>query len=170
MTLLVIFPCIIFAQDCDLKDEKDRFNQDPRLTTGFKTLGAGRDKFLISITADKTEIDIFIALENSGLCFTDISRATVYFEGGKQRSTYKNGGTSNCQGNFHFNFRNQEPLHTSLTQLATKKVVSIQFQLPENQKREFALRPEDSDALLNMASCIMDQLASLRNDTWKPRQ
>jgi hypothetical protein len=59
---LVLLPSFINAQDCTLKNEKDRFNQDPRLTTGFISLGAGNDKFLLSISADKKEVDYFFAL------------------------------------------------------------------------------------------------------------
>ena len=69
--LLVLLPFLINAQDCTLKNEKDRFNQDPRLTTGFISLGAGNDKFLLSISADKKEVDYFFALDNSAMCFND---------------------------------------------------------------------------------------------------
>ena len=58
----LLLPFFTFAQDCSLRNEKDQFNQDPRLTTGFKSLGGGSDKFMVSVSADKTEIDIFFAL------------------------------------------------------------------------------------------------------------
>jgi len=58
--LFVLLPLFNNAQDCTLKNEKDRFNQDPRLTTGFISLGAGNDKFLLSISADKKEVDYFL--------------------------------------------------------------------------------------------------------------
>ena len=69
--LFILLPYFISAQDCTLKNEKDRFNQDPRLTTGFISLGAGNDKFLLSISADKKEVDYFFALDNSAMCFND---------------------------------------------------------------------------------------------------
>src|SRR4026207_1470997 len=89
--LFILFPFFANAQDCTLKNEKDRYKQDPRLTTGFVTLGAGSDKFLLSISADKTEVDYFLALDGSAMCFNDISRALVTFES-KQKVNFKNGG------------------------------------------------------------------------------
>jgi len=95
--LLVLLPFFINAQDCTLKNEKDRFNQDPRLTTGFITLGAGNDKFLLSVSADKKEVDYFFALDNSTMCFNDYSRVVITFVT-KQKGNFKNGGTTNCKG------------------------------------------------------------------------
>ena len=105
--LFILLPNFISAQDCTLKNEKDRFNQDPRLTTGFISLGAGNDKFLLSISADKKEVDYFFAMDNSAMCFNDYSRVIVTFVT-KQKGNFKNGGTTNCKGYFHFIFSNQE--------------------------------------------------------------
>lgn len=167
LILFILFPIFSIAQDCDLKNEKDRFNQDPRLTTGFKQLGAGSNKFLLSISADKKEIDFFIALESSATCFNDLSRALVTFDN-KQRATYRNGGTTNCKGYFHFIFPNQENLNANLTYLSTRRINTIQFTDSKNKKEILTLRTEDQDEIMKLTSCVLNELEKLRVNTWKP--
>ena len=169
LIVLFLFPLISFSQDCSLKNEKDRFNQDPRLTTGFKSLGAGADKFLLSVSADKKEVDYFFALDNSAMCFNDYARATVSFDN-KQKGIYRNGGTTNCKGYFHFIFPNQENLNGNLTKLSLYKVVNIQFANAENVKKIITLLPEDQEEIIKMTGCVLAELAKLRIDTWKPKQ
>lgn len=171
--LLFLFCSVPFfanAQDsCLLKNEKDRFNQDPRLTTGFISLGAGNDKFLLSISADKKEVDYFFALNNQAMCFNDYSRVLVTYET-KQKGNFKNGGTTNCKGYFHFIFNNQENLNANLTNLSQKKIVTLQFTDTGENKKIITLRPEDQETIKRLTNCVIDQLDELRVDTWKPRQ
>lgn len=169
LLLILSFPLVISAQDCNLKNEKDRLNQDPRLTTGFKALGAGSNKFLLSISADKKEIDYFLALDKSTVCFNDLSRALVTFDN-KQRGTYRNGGTTNCKGYFHFIFPNQQNLNANLTNMSLKKIVTIQFTDAANNKEIITLRPEDQDEMIRLTACVLNELEKLRVDTWKPKQ
>jgi len=166
---LILLPSFINAQDCTLKNEKDRFNQDPRLTTGFVTLGAGNDKFLLSISADKKEVDYFFALDNSAMCFNDYSRVIVTFIT-KQKGNFKNGGTTNCKGYIHFIFPNQENLNPNLTNLSQKKIATIQFTDTGNNKKIITLRPEDQETIIKLSTCVLAELEKLRIDTWKPKQ
>ena len=167
--LFILFPFFADAQDCTLKNEKDRFNQDPRLTTGFISLGAGSDKFLLSVSADKREVDYFFALEGSAMCFNDVSRVIVTFES-KQKGNFKNGGTTNCKGYFHFVFPNQQNLNANLTNLSLKKITTIQFTDTGNNKKIITLRPEDQDTIIKLTACVLAELEKLRIDTWKPKQ
>ena len=169
LILLFLVPLFSNAQDCDLRNEKDQFNQDPRLTTGFKPLGAGGDKFLLSVSADKREVDYFFALDNSAMCFNDYAKAMITFDS-KQRGNYRNGGTTNCKGYFHFVFPNQENLNANLTNLSVKKVVTIQFTNADNVKKILTLRPEDQDEIIKLTNCVLSELEKLRIDTWKPKQ
>lgn len=169
LLLFILIPFTSKAQDCDLKNEKDRFNQDPRLTTGFKKLGAGSNKFLLSISADKKEIDFFFALENSVICFNDLSRALVTFDN-KQRGTYRNGGTTNCKGYFHFIFPNQEKLNANLSNISSKKIITIQFTDSKNKKEFLTIRPEDQEEIMQLTTCVLLELEKLRVDTWKPNK
>ena len=167
--LFILFPYFINAQDCTLKNEKDRFNQDPRLTTGFITLGAGNDKFLLSVSADKKEVDYFLVLDNSTMCFNDYSRVLVTYHT-KQKGNFKNGGTTNCKGYFHFIFPNQENLNANLTNLSQKKIATIQFTDTGNNKKIITLRPEDQETIIKLTTCLLAELEKLRIDTWKPKQ
>ena len=162
-------PFVANAQDCTLKNEKDRFNQDPRLTTGFISLGAGSDKFILSVSADKKEVDYFFALDNSVMCFNDYSRAMVTFDN-KSRGNYKNSGTTNCKGYFHFIFPNQQNLNGNLTNLSVKKISTIQFTDTKNDKKIITLRPEDQETIIKLTTCVLAELEKLRIDTWKPKQ
>jgi len=167
---ILFFPLFSIAQDCDLKDEKDQYNQDPRLTTGFKEFVKGPEEFIFSVTADKTDVDLFFSLSKSnGICFDDYSRATIVFEGGKQRASFRNGGTTNCKGNFHFVFKNQESLPANLTNLTLKKIQSIQ--LTGNNEKKVELKPssEEQELLKQMITCVVNELENLRKDTWKPK-
>jgi len=168
--LLCLLPYVVNAQDsCILKNEKDRYNQDPRLTTGFITLGAGNDKFMLSISADKKEVDYFFALDNSAMCFNDYSRVVVTYDN-KQRGNYKNGGTTNCKGYFHFIFTNQPNLNGNLINLSQKKIVTLLFTDNTDNKKIITLRPEDQETIKRLTNCVIDQLDELRVDTWKPKQ
>lgn len=167
--LFVLLPFFSYAQDCSLKNEKDRFNQDPRLTTGFISLGAGNDKFLLSISADKKEVDYFFALDNSTMCFNDYSRVIIAYDT-KQKGNFKNGGTTNCKGYFHFIFPNQENLNVNLTNLSQKKIATLQFTDTDNTKKIITLRPEDQDTIIKLTKCVLAELEKLRVDTWKPKQ
>jgi hypothetical protein len=166
---LIFIPVFLNAQDCTLRNEKDRFNQDPRLTTGFISLGAGSDKFMLSISADKREVDYFFTMDNSAMCFDDMSRAMVTFDN-KQRGNYKNGGTINCKGFFHFIFPNQVNLNGNLTNLSQKKIATIQFTDTGNNKKIITLRPADQDTIMKLTTCVINELEKLRVDTWKPKQ
>lgn len=164
-----LLPVFVYSQDCQLKDEKDRYNQGTRLTTGFKSLGAGSNKFLLSISADKNEVDFFFAMDNGNICFDDLSRAMVLLDG-KQRAAVRNGGTRNCKGYFHFIFPNKERLNTNLVRMSEKKIQSIEFTDAKNQKEILTITQEDQDEIHGMVTCIMEQLEALRVDTWKPKQ
>jgi hypothetical protein len=168
--VLLVLPLFSVSQNCELKDEKDRYNQDPRLTTGFKEFAKGPEEFLFSVSADKTEVDLFFSLSKSnGICFDDYSRATVVFEGGKQRASFRNGGTTNCKGNFHFIFKNQESLPANLTNLTLKKIQSIQLIGNDQKKVELTPTVEEQELIKEMLTCVVNELENLRKDTWKPK-
>jgi hypothetical protein len=171
LSIFLLYPAFLSAQECDLRDEKDQFNQGVRLTTGFKEFAKGPEEFIFSVTADKTELDLFFSLSNpNGICFDDYSRATVIFEGGKQRATFKNGGTTNCKGNFHFVFKNQETQPANLTNLTLKKIEKIQLAGSSEKKIELIPTAEEQDLLKKMITCMVNELEQLRKDTWKPKQ
>lgn len=170
-SLLLLCPLFMTAQECELRDEKDQYNQGVRLTTGFKEFAKGSEEFILSVSADRRELDIFFSLTNpNGICFDDYSRAVVFFEGGKQRATFKNGGTTNCKGNFHFIFKNQETQPSNLTNLTLKKIEKIQLTGSSEKKLDLTPTAEEQDLIKQMITCVVNELEKLRQDTWKPKQ
>src|SRR2546421_630228 len=95
-----ILPLFLSAQDCNLKTEKDSYTKEVKISTGLIQLKGAT----VSFEVTKTDIDLMFTISKQ--CFTDASIATVFFEGTKYRTNYKNSGTMNCDGFFHFSFRN----------------------------------------------------------------
>ena len=76
LSLLLLFPVVAVAQDCKLKNQKDVYTKEVKISTGFIPIGAAQ----VSIEATKSEIDFMFSL-GSGRCFDDGSTAAVFFEG-----------------------------------------------------------------------------------------
>ena len=156
LSLLLLFPVVVVAQDCKLKKQKDVYTKEVKISTGFIPIGAAQ----VSIEATKSEIDFMFSL-GSGRCFDDGSTAAVFFEGTKLKSTFKNSGTMNCDGLFHFTFRNTNPSQSALQNLGAKKITSIRFK--DNTKKESGinLSPEQQQALMDLTGCIMNEAKKL---------
>src|SRR5687768_2835608 len=92
---ILLLPALAYSQECKLKKTKDQFSQEPKISTGFISF----NNSLLSIDANKKEIDFFFSLKNTNesKCFDDASVATFVFEG-KLKSNFKNTGTMNCEG------------------------------------------------------------------------
>lgn len=170
LSLFLFLFGVAFTQECDLKDVKDPLNQETRLSTGFKKMGGGSDRFMISGEVDKRELDFFFVLEGSGFCFDEYARVQAIFEGGKQKNIFRNGGAENCQGYFHIIFKNQENQPATLKNLATKKVISLKFTTKDNKEKIVNLGPEEQDTFQRIVSCVLESSTALLNDTWKPKQ
>ena len=121
-----------------------------------------------TLVVPKKEVDYFFALDNSTMCFNDYSRVIVIYDT-KQRGNFKNGGTTNCKGYFHFIFVNQQNLNVNLTNLSQKKIATLQFTDNNNNKKIITLRPEDQDTIIKLTNCVLAELEKLRIDTWKPK-
>ncbi|HUQ97634.1 MAG TPA: hypothetical protein VM010_08210 [Chitinophagaceae bacterium] len=119
-TFFLLFPIALAAQDCGLKTEKDQFTQQERLTTGFIPLTNAK----ISITADDKDIDFFI-MAASDKCFDEASTASVVFDDGRTKANFRNSGSMNCEGLYHFTIRNTTTPNTNLQRMATKKIKAI---------------------------------------------
>ena len=105
---------LLFSQECHLIKETDPYTRQTRLSTGFIELTGGS----LVADADSKEIDIMITFKTDR-CFDDDCTALVYFEGGKQKLSLRNGGTMNCEGLFHFIFRNGPTVNYQLKKMAT---------------------------------------------------
>ena len=90
------------AQDCKLNKETDPYTKETRLSTGFIFLQGAS----VTVDADSKEIDILFSIEGADKCFDNDATAVIIFEGSKLKTSLKNNGTMNCEGLFHFIFKN----------------------------------------------------------------
>ncbi len=161
--LLAFLPLAAAAQDCGVKKEVDQFTQLPKYTTGFMPFGQGLSRFLLSVDATKTEVDFFFALNSGseGRCFNDASQAQVSYEGTRLKATFKNTGSMNCEGLFHFTFRNTTTTPSALNRLATIKVDS--FKWIDSNKKEvvYELTEEEQALLMERVACLIKEAKTL---------
>lgn len=161
---LFILPLGLFAQNCTLKKENDKFSQQPKVTTGFFPLSSGTDKVLVSIEATATDIDILFALNNGGeqRCFDDASTAQVNYDSTRLKTSYRNSGSMNCEGLFHFTYRNTPVPPTNLTRLSTTRVGSIRFTGNNKTVTEVKLTEEDKVRFMDLVGCIIKEAQTLQ--------
>lgn len=113
---------VAVAQDCNINRETDVFTRDTRLSSGFIDLSGAS----VTVDADKKEVDILFSFKTNR-CFDDGCTATIYFAGTKSKLLLRNAGTMNCEGLFHFIFRNSVSVNYQLKKLATAKISHIVF-------------------------------------------
>ena len=161
---LVIFllPLFLSAQDpiaigCKLIKEADPFTKETKLSSGFISLQVGAS---LSIDADSREIDFFFTVPDE--CYTDASTVFIFFEGTKVKATYRNSGSMNCDGYFHFVFRNGAGTPSGLQKLATQKVTSFVF-TGTNVKRPttISLLPDQQKTFMEVTACMITESKTL---------
>lgn len=155
--ILLTFSYPAFSQDCTLQKESDPISNAPKITTGFFNL----QTVTLSIDADSKNIDFFFTVDNNGKCFDYASTVIVNFEGGRLKMNLKNSGTVNCEGYFHFTFRNGPSTPTQLLNLATKKVVSLKFIGTNKAETSITLVPQQQQLLMDMTGCMIKESKTL---------
>ncbi|MFN2457340.1 MAG: hypothetical protein ABR502_03975 [Chitinophagaceae bacterium] len=160
---LLILPLFAVSQECTIKKEVDPYTKEVKFSTGLIPFNQGIDRFLLSIDANKSEIDFFFTLNASrdGKCFDAASTATIIFDGNKLKTNFKNTGYMNCEGMFHFTFRNTATTPSALQKFATQKIASIT--LTGNNKTITVLNINDiqKQLLMAMATCIIKEARGL---------
>jgi hypothetical protein len=159
---LLLFPVFLSAQnattpECKLIKETDPYTKETRLSTGFISLQIGAS---LSIDADGKEIDFFFTIPDE--CYTDASTIFVFFEGSKVKATYRNAGSMNCDGYFHFIFRNGAATPSGLQKLATQKVSSFVFTGNDKKKPvTISLLPDQQKEFMEAAACMIAESKAL---------
>jgi hypothetical protein len=153
----LFLPLFSMAQECKLKSSTDPFTHETKLSTGFMNFDKGSLKLLVSVDATPSVIDFFFWVKNDGRCFEDESYAEIIFEGDKSKMRVKNSGSMNCDGAFHFSYKNTPATTYQLNKLATKKVTSIK--LVGNNKTETNIFPteEQQNLLMQAATCAANE-------------
>lgn len=153
-----LFSTVASSQDCAIQKETDPYTKEIKLTTGFLKLRNAS----LSVQSDSREIDFFFVLTGNDKCFTDASTASVFFEGTRVKTNIRNGGSMNCDGYFHFIFKNQATIPSALQKLASQKVTSILFTGNDKKETQLTLSPEQQDALMHIVSCIITEAKTLQ--------
>src|SRR6185295_13515007 len=156
LALVLLSPFFLSAQDCNLRTSKDPYTREVKVSTGLISLNNAQ----YSIQATKSEIDFMFSIE--GKCFDDASSASVFFEGTKVKSNFRNGGTTNCDGLFHFTFRNTNPSPSALSNLGAKKITSIRFKDNTNKETGIILTVEQQQTLSDLINCIINEAKKLQ--------
>lgn len=159
---LLFFPFAALAQDtCGLKKTKDPFTHLTKLSTGFKNFGSGSVPVSISADASPTEIDFFVWVKADGKCFDLESTAEMIWEGERSRATFRNTGSINCEGAFHFTFKNTPTPNSWLRKMIAKRVATIKLTGNNNAQTVITLTEEQKNILQRMATCIVAEGATL---------
>lgn len=161
LSLFLLLPFFALAQNCSIKKSKDQFSQAPKLSTGFIELNTGS----LSIDADSKEIDFFFAMKNlsESKCFDDASTVSVQFDSTRSKLNFRNTGTMNCEGLFHFTFKNAAVPPSALQRLATKKISSFTLTGTKDVKTVIMLTEAQKQQLMEMITCLLTEAKTLRS-------
>lgn len=150
---LFLMPLFLAAQDCKLNRDTDPFTKEVKLSTGFLEL----DNALLTIDADSREIDLFFTLSGADKCFDNNSTASVFFEGTKTKLSIRNGGTMNCEGFYHFIYKNAASENTMLKKLLNQKMTHIIFTGNNKKETTLTFTPEDQELIMKFANCLVKE-------------
>jgi hypothetical protein len=146
----MLLPVIAFSQDCKLHQEKDPYTKEVKIATGFFNLKT----YPVSIQATKTEIDFLFSL-GPNICYDDAATAVIQYEGTRMKTNMKNGGTTNCDGLFHFTFRNMATTPYALQNMGQKKITSVKFKDNAKNEIEITLSPEEQKIFMDWVNCMI---------------
>jgi hypothetical protein len=161
--IFFLVPTLLSAQDtlraldCKLAHKTDVFTKQQTISTEFIPLEGAS----LSMDANKQEIDLLFTISGADKCFTDASTAMIFFAGSKQKQAQRNSGSMNCEGLFHFNFRNGVSAPILLRKLSTLKVEKILFVGNDKKETVVTLTPEQQQVVMDLAACMMKEAPSL---------
>ena len=144
------------AQDCKVLREEDLFTRQIRLSSGFLELTGAS----VTVDADKKEIDLLFSFKTNR-CFDDGCTATVFFAGTKSKLLLRNAGTMNCEGLFHFIFRNGTTVNYQLKKMATTTVGQIVFTDRDQKLIPVNLDEPQQRAFMKALQCVTDEAVKL---------
>lgn len=157
LAALLLCPLFTLAQDCKLNKETDPYTKETRLSTGFIFLAGGS----VTIDADSKEIDMLFSIEGANRCFDNNSTAVIFFEGSKVKMNLRNAGTMNCEGLFHFIYKNSVTTTSQLQKLTTQKISKIVFTGNDKKEITVTLSPAEQEVLVAHGTCLVSEAKSL---------
>jgi hypothetical protein len=156
IAILFLLPFFASAQDtCQLKKTTDPFTHQTKISSGFIPFTANGVQLSISVDATPTEIDFFLWFTKDQKCFDEASTIQLYFEGDRYKLNLRNAGSMNCQGAFHFSFKNSANTPPQLQRLLDKRVNSLRVTGPNKTITDVSFSEEQKAQLFRMASCVV---------------
>lgn len=159
--LFLLAPFFSFAQECKLKKSEDPFTHETKLSTGFQNFSGNGHMVSISADAIPKEIDFFVWVKGDGKCFDTESTAEVVFEGERAKRLFRNSGSMNCDGTFHFTFKNTTTTPAWLNRFISKKVSTIKLTGTHGKEMLITLTDSQKTLLQEMAKCIAAEAKTL---------
>jgi len=157
LAFIFLIPVISGAQDCKLVYKTDPYTKMHTISTNFIPLEGGS----LSMDANKQEIDLLFTVSGPDKCFTDASTAMIFFVGSKQKQSQRNGGSMNCEGLFHFIFRNSANPPILLRKFSTMKIEKIVFTGNDKKETTVTLTPEQQQVVMDLAACMIKESPTL---------
>lgn len=154
---LFLFPQVLPAQECTLTRETDPYTKATRLSTGFMFFSGAS----LTIDADATEVDLMFSMEGANRCFDNNSTAVIHFEGSKLKMNLRNAGTMNCEGLFHFIYKNGKQTNAQLQKLTSQKISQVVFTGSDKKEIAVILSPQDQDLLIRLGTCLVNEAKTL---------
>jgi len=155
--IVLLFPLYTLAQDCKLHKETDPYTKETKLSTGFIKLQSSS----VTIDANRMEIDVFFTLAGADKCFDNNSTAFIFFEGTKLKMTTRNSGSMNCDGFFHFTFRNTPGTNSLLQKLSAQKINNIVFTGNGKKETKIIFTPEQQQTFTSLTTCLVNEAKTL---------
>ncbi len=160
--LLSLLPFAATAQDtCGLKRETDPFTHVQKITTGFVPFPSNGVPLMISVDATPTEVDFFFWIKSEGTCFDNQSAVQVNFEGDRLKANFRNSGSMNCEGAFHFSFRNGPATPGQLARMGDKRISGFKITGSDKKVIEIAFTEEQKLRFQRMAGCVTREAKTL---------
>ena len=157
IAFIFLLPGVAWSQNCVIQKERDPYTKEVKLSTGFIDL----KNATLSIQADSREIDFLFVISGKEKCFSDASTASIYFDSTKVKTNIRNSGSMNCDGIFHFNFKNQAAIPFLLQRLATKKVTGILFAGNDKKETQVSIPVDQQQLLMHFINCLLEEAKSL---------
>ncbi len=159
---LIFFTGNAFSQDttakaCKLLRETDPYTKLTKLSTGFIEFDGGS----VTFDADSKEIDVLFSISGVDKCYDNNSIAYLLFEGSKTKSSNRNGGSMNCEGLFHFIFKNAVGTTSLLQKMTTQKITQIIFTGNNKKETTVTIGEQDRKMLMDLAACLVTEAKTL---------
>jgi hypothetical protein len=155
LTILLLLPLFIAAQDCKVLKDTDPYTKETKLSSGFISLQGGS----LTIEADSKEVDFFFIVNDK--CFGDGSTVYIYMEGSKVKTTWRNAGSMNCTGYFHYRYKNTTVTPTVVKKLSTQKITQLIFIGNDKKEVTVTLLPEQQNIVMKAVACMSEEAKTL---------